>query len=89
MLVVLLVVLLVVPRLVATVSTGTAPCGAAAGFGALWAANDGSGTLLRVDPSTNRVTRRVLGHRLLSGGARRVPRTARVRLDVGVEPCRP
>ena len=59
MLVALLVVLLVVPRLVATVPTGTAPCGAAAGFGAIWVANDESGTLVRVDPSTNRVTRRV------------------------------
>jgi streptogramin lyase len=55
----LLVALLVVPRLVATIPTGDAPCGAAAGFGAVWVANDNSGTLARIDPSTSRVTRRV------------------------------
>jgi YVTN family beta-propeller protein len=55
----LLAVLLVLPHPVATIPTGQAPCGAAAGFGAVWVANDGSGTLTRVDPRTNRVTRRV------------------------------
>ena len=41
------------------IPTGNAPCGAAAGFGAVWVANDGSGTLARIDPRTNRVTRRL------------------------------
>lgn len=45
--------------LVVTISTGDAPCGAAAGFGSVWVANDSSGTLARIDPATNRVTRRV------------------------------
>ena len=40
-------------------ATGEHPCGIAAGFGAVWVANDGSGTLARIDPKTNRVTRRV------------------------------
>ena len=51
--------LLVAPHLVATIPTGEGPCGATAAHGAVWVANDGSGTLARVDPRTNRVTRRV------------------------------
>lgn len=47
------------PKLLATISTGSAPCGAAAAFGSVWIANDNSGTLARVSPRTNRVTRRV------------------------------
>jgi streptogramin lyase len=47
------------PSLVATIPTGAAPCGAAAGFGAVWVAADGAGTLARIDPRTNRVTRRI------------------------------
>ena len=47
------------PPVAARVHTGLHPCGAVAAFGALWVANDGSGTLARVDPHTNRVTRRV------------------------------
>jgi streptogramin lyase len=50
--------LLATPHVVATIPTGASPCGAAAGFGAVWVANDTSGTLARVDPRTNRVTRR-------------------------------
>jgi streptogramin lyase len=46
------------PTLTARIATGEHPCGVAAGFGAVWVANDGSGTLARVDPKTNRVTRR-------------------------------
>ena len=46
------------PRLLARIPTGTAPCGAAGAFGAMWVANDG-GTLVRINPGTNRVTRRV------------------------------
>jgi len=55
----LLAVVLAVPHPVAVIPTGQAPCGAVTGFGAVWVANDGSGTLTRVDPRTNRVTRRV------------------------------
>jgi streptogramin lyase len=55
----LLAVLLVSPHPVATIPTGQAPCGAAASLGAVWVANDGAGTLARVDPRTNRVTRRI------------------------------
>lgn len=45
------------PVVVARVATGTAPCGAGAGFGALWIANDGGGTVVAVDPARNRVAR--------------------------------
>ena len=47
------------PPVTARIATGDHPCGIAAGFGAVWVANDGSGTLARVDPKTSRVTRRV------------------------------
>jgi streptogramin lyase len=47
------------PRPVAQIPTGTAPCGAAAGFGSVWIANDAAGTLARINPRTNRVARRV------------------------------
>ena len=47
------------PRVVARIPTGQAPCGAAAAFGSLWVANDGSGTLVRINPRTNRVARRI------------------------------
>jgi streptogramin lyase len=47
------------PRVVARIPTGQAPCGAAAAFGSLWVANDGAGTLVRIDPRTNRVARRI------------------------------
>lgn len=47
------------PRLVAQIATGASPGGAASAFGAVWVANDGAGTLVRVDPATNRITRRV------------------------------
>lgn len=46
------------PKLVATITTGSAPCGAVAAFGSVWVANDG-GTLVRINPSTNRVTKRI------------------------------
>lgn len=48
-----------VPDLTATLVTGRAPCGAAAGFGSLWVVNDAAGTLVRVDPLRNRVDGRV------------------------------
>jgi streptogramin lyase len=47
------------PQVVARIPTGTAPGGAVSGFGAIWVTNDGSGTLVRIDPRTNRVTRRI------------------------------
>src|SRR4051812_13343821 len=47
------------PHVVARVPTGDSPGGATAAYGAVWVANDGSGTLARIDPTTNRVTRRV------------------------------
>jgi streptogramin lyase len=46
------------PALIATIPTGTHPCGAVAAFGSVWVANDG-GTLVRIDPRTNRVVRRI------------------------------
>jgi streptogramin lyase len=46
------------PALIATIPTGTHPCGVVAAFGSVWVANDG-GTLVRIDPSTNRVRKRI------------------------------
>jgi streptogramin lyase len=46
------------PHLVKTITTGQSPCGEVAAFGSLWVANDG-GTLVRIDPKTNRVVRRI------------------------------
>jgi YVTN family beta-propeller protein len=54
-----LVVLLAAPVPATRIATGRNPCGAAATASALWVANDGSGTLARVDPATNRVTLRL------------------------------
>jgi streptogramin lyase len=47
------------PRVTARIATGLHPGGAVAAFGSVWVANDGSGTLARVDPRTNRVIRRL------------------------------
>jgi streptogramin lyase len=47
------------PQVVARIHTGASPGGAVAAFGAVWVANDGAGTLVRIDPRTNRVTRQV------------------------------
>jgi streptogramin lyase len=46
------------PQLIGTITTGRAPCGAVAAFGSVWVANDG-GTLVRIDPRTNRITKRI------------------------------
>ena len=46
------------PALLATISTGQHPCGAVAAFGSVWVAND-AGTLVRIDPRTNRVRKRI------------------------------
>jgi streptogramin lyase len=47
------------PHLIARITTGGHPCGSVAVAGALWVANDGGGTVVRVNPRTNRVTARV------------------------------
>jgi streptogramin lyase len=47
------------PHVLARIETGSSPSGATAAYGAVWVANDGSGTLARIDPATNRVTRRL------------------------------
>jgi streptogramin lyase len=47
------------PQVVTKIVTGPNPCGVAAGFGSLWVANDGSGTLVRIDAKRNRITRRI------------------------------
>jgi streptogramin lyase len=48
------------PHLATRIVTGTAPCESAATTKAVWVANDGAGTLVRIDPRTNRVTARVV-----------------------------
>jgi streptogramin lyase len=47
------------PQVVARIETGSSPGGATAFYGAVWVANDGSGTLARIEPATNRVGRRL------------------------------
>jgi streptogramin lyase len=47
------------PEPVARIQTGTAPCDISSGFGAMWVVTDGAGRLVRVDPRSNRVTRRI------------------------------
>ncbi|HKD33540.1 MAG TPA: hypothetical protein VKB73_08735 [Gaiellaceae bacterium] len=47
------------PRVVARIQTGASPGGAVSAFGAVWVASDGAGTVVRIDPGTNRVTRGV------------------------------
>jgi streptogramin lyase len=47
------------PQVVARIQTGASPGGAVSAFGAVWVANDGAGTLVRIDPGANRVTREV------------------------------
>jgi len=46
------------PILSATITTGTHPCGIVSAFGSVWVANDG-GTLVRIDPRTNRVRKMI------------------------------
>jgi len=46
------------PALIATITAGTHPCGIVSAFGSVWVANDG-GTLVRIDPRTNRVRKRI------------------------------
>jgi streptogramin lyase len=47
------------PHVSVRITTGEAPCESAAAAGAVWVADDGAGTLVRIDPRTNRVTARV------------------------------
>jgi virginiamycin B lyase len=47
------------PRPVARVFIGSQPCGTASGLGSIWVAAYGTGKLVRIDPRTNRVTRRI------------------------------
>src|SRR5262245_9911154 len=47
------------PPVAARITTGQHPCGIAAGFGAVWVANDEDGTLARVNPKRNQVTKRI------------------------------
>jgi streptogramin lyase len=47
------------PQLQARIPTGNAPAGAVAAFGGVWVTNDRSGTLTKIDPRSNRVSRRV------------------------------
>jgi streptogramin lyase len=89
------------PALTATVQTGMHPCGIVSAFGSVWVANDG-GTLVRIDPHTNKVRKRI---RVGSGacslaaskkalwianykrGLTRVTRRGRVKtIDVGATP---
>jgi streptogramin lyase len=46
------------PTTAVKITTGNAPCGAVAAFGSLWVATD-SGLLVRINPRTNRVGRRI------------------------------
>jgi streptogramin lyase len=48
-----------IPRVEAKIVTGSHPCEIASGFGSLWVANDGDGTLVRIDPRTNRIVKRI------------------------------
>jgi YVTN family beta-propeller protein len=47
------------PTVVARVKTGDKPCVPLAARGSVWVANFGSSTVARVNPKTNKVTRRV------------------------------
>jgi streptogramin lyase len=47
------------PKVVARIPTGASPGGAVSAFGAVWVTNDGSGTLVRIDPAANKVTKRI------------------------------
>jgi YVTN family beta-propeller protein len=44
------------PIVTKTIRTDTQPCGVVEGFGAIWVTAFGSGTLQRLDPTTNRIT---------------------------------
>ena len=46
------------PQVLARIPTGDSPGAATAAYGAVWVTNDAAGTLARIDPQTNWVTRR-------------------------------
>lgn len=52
-------VALVQPHVTARIKTGANPCESVAAARAVWVANDGAGTLARINPRNNRVTARV------------------------------
>jgi len=54
-----LALLVAAPQPAARIVTGKNPCGVVAAAGAMWVTNDGVGTLVRIDPKRNRVTRRI------------------------------
>lgn len=47
------------PHLVARIPTPLAPCGVGSGYGAVWVATDGGGTISRIDLHRNRVARSI------------------------------
>jgi streptogramin lyase len=47
------------PRVELKLVTGARPCGIAYGFKSLWIANDGAGTLVRIDPVRHRIVQRI------------------------------
>jgi streptogramin lyase len=47
------------PQPVARILTGAEPCGAVSGLGSVWVAVYGTGRLIRIDPRSNRVVRRI------------------------------
>ena len=47
------------PHVSARITTGQSPCESAVLGGSVWVANDGAGTLARIDPGKNRVTARI------------------------------
>ena len=47
------------PHVSARITTGQSPCESAVLAGSVWVANDGAGTLARIDPGKNRVTARI------------------------------
>jgi hypothetical protein len=47
------------PHVSARVVTGQSPCEAALWARAVWVANDGAGTLVRINPRNNKITARI------------------------------
>jgi len=45
------------PQQVARIQTALAPCGVGSGYGAVWVASDGGGSISQISPSRNRVVR--------------------------------
>ncbi len=43
----------------ATIPAGTGPTAIAVGEGAVWVADDGDGTVMKIDPATDRVVRTI------------------------------